>query len=422
MITMGGKRHAAPAVWAALGDVAHYVEPFCRSCAVLLERPHPCNRSYFSETVNDLDGLVVNALRSLAYYPQETAEAASWYVSEACMHARHLALLAWVQNGAVDRLCGSVEYYEPRIAGYYLYGLSSWIGAGWCDGRGPWVVDPVSGKMVKRSGGNGVHRKRPHVSDNGQGVTHAGTREPGVHRPRPHVSDDGQGVNTHLLREPGVHRPRPHLSHDGRAVHKSSLWEPGVMPLDTPQRDTSVPWQVQVEADYDATDGFHPMTMPELRRWFDYLSARLRHVRILNGDWSRAVTHGALNTLSVREKGGAVGVFLDPPYSQHERDSGIYAHDGDGDLLDQVRAWCLKHGDTPHYRIVLAGFAGEGHEVLEQHGWRVVEWFHQQHLTGGMGNLGGTGNHQQHRERLWMSPHTINTATETRQLGLFVTI
>ena len=42
----GGKSGAAPAVWAALGDVAHYVEPFAGSLAVLLRRPHPCNRPY----------------------------------------------------------------------------------------------------------------------------------------------------------------------------------------------------------------------------------------------------------------------------------------------------------------------------------------------------------------------------------------
>ena len=35
----GGKKHAAPHVWSALGDVDHYVEPFAGSLAVLLQRP-----------------------------------------------------------------------------------------------------------------------------------------------------------------------------------------------------------------------------------------------------------------------------------------------------------------------------------------------------------------------------------------------
>jgi site-specific DNA-adenine methylase len=45
----GGKSDAAPAVWAALGDVAHYVEPFMGSLAVLL-RPqlHMLEQEYAS--------------------------------------------------------------------------------------------------------------------------------------------------------------------------------------------------------------------------------------------------------------------------------------------------------------------------------------------------------------------------------------
>ena len=39
-------------MWAALGDVDHYVEPFCGSMAVLLGRPHPHVRTYYSETAN----------------------------------------------------------------------------------------------------------------------------------------------------------------------------------------------------------------------------------------------------------------------------------------------------------------------------------------------------------------------------------
>ena len=86
----GGKADAAPAVWDALGDVSHYVEPFCGSLAVLLRRPHPCNRAYFSETVNDADGFLVNVWRSIQMSPQETAEWASWPVTEADITARHL--------------------------------------------------------------------------------------------------------------------------------------------------------------------------------------------------------------------------------------------------------------------------------------------------------------------------------------------
>ena len=73
----GGKSKAASLVWALLGDVDHYAEPFFGSGAVLLNRPHPCNRPYHSETVNDLDGFLVNLWRSTQWQPEATARAAS---------------------------------------------------------------------------------------------------------------------------------------------------------------------------------------------------------------------------------------------------------------------------------------------------------------------------------------------------------
>jgi hypothetical protein len=182
--------------------------------------------------------------------------------------------------------------------------------------------------------------------------------------------------------EPGVHRKRPQLTTDGRGVDRPGTREPGV-------------------GDY------HPMTMPELLRWFEFLSARLRHVRILNGDWKRALTNGATKTLSVRKKSGACcGIFLDPPYGD-VRTNGLYAHD-DLNVAAQVQQWCAEHGDDPQLRIVLAGFDVE-HEALEARGWRLVEWYRGGFLKGGMGNTASKGSStQQKRERLWMSPHCLS--------------
>lgn len=151
--------------------------------------------------------------------------------------------------------------------------------------------------------------------------------------------------------------------------------------------------------------------MPELRRWFRFLAARLRHVRILNGDWSRLTTTGALQTLPVRTAGGYAGVFLDPPYDPGERDVGLYGVAEDNALTAKVRQWCRANGTNPRYRIILAGFDTE-HVELESEGWRVVEWFTEGFLRGGM----GTKEHQQHRERLWLSPHCLDAP---HQLGLF---
>jgi hypothetical protein len=366
----GGKSKAAPLVWALLGDVDHYVEPFAGSLAVLLNRPHPCHRPYHSETVNDLDGFIVNAWRALARYPNEVAEAASWPVSEACKTARQIALLKWRQEVALERLAGDAAWCDPVMAGWWLWAVAVQIGA--FTGDGPWTADPVTGRIVKMTKNDsrlGVSRNMPHLSNNGQGVNHATLREPGVSRNMPHLADDGRGVNNAILREPGVG---------------------------------------------PSAEDFHPTAMPKLRAWFALLQARLRHVRILNGDWSRAVTVGASHTLSVR-MGGVAGFFLDPPYGEEVRAMGLYAND-DGAVAAKVRQWCLKAGADPKNRIVLAGFDTE-HAELERHGWRVYEWFKRDSLLAG-----GINKSQAHRERLWASPHCLHPDCQPRQESLFAAL
>jgi hypothetical protein len=360
----GGKADAAPAVWDALGDVDHYVEPFAGSLAVLLRRPHTANRTYHSETVNDLDGLLCNAWRAIARDPDAVADAASWPVCESDLHARHLALLAWRAAGNAERLMADPEFYDARMAGWWAWGQSCWIGAGWCSGSGPWTVG-ADGRITKRTKGEGVHRKLPFLSANGRGVTRPQAREEGVDRKLPHISDDGRGVARPQAREEGVGE-------------------------------------------------YHPMTMPELARWLRFLSARLRHVRILNGAWERACTTGALQSLPVRQ-GGHCGVFLDPPYDNAVRNSDLYTEDGGTPAAD-ARAWCLANGNNPRYRIVLAGYDAE-HGELARAGWREVEWFRKGFLKGGMAQQGDAG-HQQGRERLWLSPHCLG-ATVSAQGSLF---
>ena len=365
---MGGKADAAEAVWAALGDPDHYCEPFAGSLAVLLRRPHPCNRTYHSETVNDLDGLLCNAWRAIAHDPDAVAKAASWPVCEADLHARHLALIHWREERQLEHLMADPDFYDAKMAGWWAWGQSAWIGPGWCSGKGPWVVGE-DGRITKRNGEQGVSRQLPHISDNGMGV----------HRPQ--------------MREPGVGRQLPHISDNGRGVHRPQMREPGVGD----------------EPDY------HPMTMPELRRWLAFLSARLRHVRILNGDWSRLCTSGALQSLPVRQ-GGTAGIFLDPPYANEVRTEGIYTHD-DGDVAAEVRAWCLDNGGNPRYRIVLAGYDSE-HGDLRAAGWREVEWYRAGFLRGGYANQSEEGT-QQARERLWLSPHCLGATAASPQLAMF---
>ena len=66
-VWFGGKRRVAPQVWAALGDVDNYVEPFAGSLAVLLGRPHDDVGKRRASTVNDADGMIANFWRALAH-------------------------------------------------------------------------------------------------------------------------------------------------------------------------------------------------------------------------------------------------------------------------------------------------------------------------------------------------------------------
>jgi len=161
----GGKSIVAPVVWQAFGDVRSYVEPFAGSLAVLLGRPDGWTGT---ETVNDMDGLLSNFWRSMVRDPDEVIRAAEWPVNEADLHARHLWLVG-NRERITERLMGDPDWCDPRAAGYWVWGISCWIGSGWCSGRGPWVAR--DGVMVRAvDAGHGVNRKLPHLGNAGRGV------------------------------------------------------------------------------------------------------------------------------------------------------------------------------------------------------------------------------------------------------------
>ena len=174
----GGKSRAAPLIWARLGRCANYVEPFAGSLAVLLGNPRPCA----TETVNDIDGLLANFWRALQSAPDELARLVDWPVNEADLHARHVYLVE--QRGDLtERLMGDPRFFDVELAAWWVWGISAWIGGGWCSGDGPWRRE--GGRLVKGDSGRGVNRQLPHLGDAGQGVN----------RKLPHLGDAGQGVN-----------------------------------------------------------------------------------------------------------------------------------------------------------------------------------------------------------------------------------
>jgi hypothetical protein len=128
-----------------------------------------------------------------------------------------------------------------------------------------------------------------------------------------------------------------------------------------------------------------------IAEWFAALSARLRNVRITNGDWSRVLGD------SVTWRHGKTAVFLDPPYSNEERAAGLYAHD-DGSVAARARAWAIEAGKRPDMLICLAGYDTE-HEMPPD--WSAYRW----KTKGGFGSQGnGRGRENTQRETLWFSP------------------
>lgn len=175
----GGKSRAAHLIWPRFGDVSNYVEPFFGSGAVLLSRPEPFAGS---ETVNDKDGFVANFWRAIQSDPAAVAHYADWPVNENDQHARHIWLVGQRET-LTARLEGDPEFYDSKIAGWWVWGICCWIGAGWCSGDGPWRVDDAGQLVHLGDAGRGVHRQ----------LVHLGTAGQGVHRKRVHLGTAGQG-------------------------------------------------------------------------------------------------------------------------------------------------------------------------------------------------------------------------------------
>jgi len=141
-----------------------------------------------------------------------------------------------------------------------------------------------------------------------------------------------------------------------------------------------------------------------LQQWMRDLSERLRGVRVASGDWSRVCGP------SVTFKHGLTAVFLDPPYSLEERDSGLYSSESEhADVAAECREWAIANGDNPLMRIALCGYDTE-HAMTSD--WSVFNWT----ANGGYAGRGnGRGAQNRSREVIWFSPHCVS---QNQQLSL----
>lgn len=301
----GGKSAIAPLVWDRFGIVDNFVEPFVNSAAVALAAPYIPTH----ETWNDLNGFVANFWRATAIDPNAVADAADYPINECDLHARH----AWIvqrQQDLTDCLMGDPDYYDAKIAGWWLWGICQWIGSGWCSGEGPWRVDD-DGRLVN-SNNQVVWRKLPHLGDAGRGIN----------RKLPHLGDAGRGIN----------RKRPHLGDAGMGQCEE--------------------WTAHLRATIGA------------------LRDRMRRVRVCCGDWSRVCGPTPTVKLGLTavfldppyQMGGR-----DDVYDQHD------AHpDGrNSEVFYDVVKWAVANGNDPRMRIAVCGYAeAELFPAL----WDAVAW------------------------------------------------
>ena len=306
----GGKSSVASDIWQRFGDTPNYVEPFFGSGAVLLNRPNWTTERRWLETINDASGYVANFWRAVQAEPDAVAHHADWPVNENDLHARHIWLVQRKDELAAQ-LEGDPGWYDAKIAGWWAWGMSCWIGSGFCSGNGPWGLTEDDEGNRKRvhlgNAGRGVNRKLVHLGDAGRGVN----------RKLVHLGDAGRGVN----------RQRVHLGNAGRAG--------------------------------DGEAGLYA--------WMQALSDRLVRVRVCCDDWTRVMGP------TVTERNGLTAIFLDPPYSDAaNRDPDLYEQDS-LDVAHDARAWCVENGDNPMLRIALCGYRDE-HDGLEAAGWEALEW------------------------------------------------
>ncbi len=148
----GGKSRVASVVWSRFGDVRNYVEPFCGSLAVLLARPTPPR----TETVNDADAYLSNFWRAIQLDPDAVAKWADWPVNEIDLAARRDWVFA--QTEFRDRMWRDPEYYDAKIAGWWVWGMCGTIGSSW------------KAKSTHLGAGMGIHRPGTHLGDAGMGT------------------------------------------------------------------------------------------------------------------------------------------------------------------------------------------------------------------------------------------------------------
>jgi DNA adenine methylase len=379
----GGKGLVISDIWARLGDPPNFDDPFCGTAISILARPPARTGARRVETINDIDGFVTNALRSIAFDPEQTAYWCDSPINEINLTAAQLWLKA--QREALTlRLFADPDHYNPKIAGRWLWGIASWIGDGWCVADGPWLN--IGGRLVDRrtlpegSQFKGVRKKMPKVlGDEHESDMGIQTRRKDMSRKTLNISANSVGIDTGETAL-GVRKKMPAIGGRG-------------------EENSTSPIQRGILAEN--------LTVPgALLDYFHAFSDRMRLVRMLCGDWRRCLKD------SVTTQHGLTGILLDPPYDSADHE--IQYHKGDRaagapDLWHQVAHWAIENGGNELLRIAVCGYWSEESDALFPASWERLRW----QANGGYANQSNKrGRENAKRECVWFSPHCLNPAEE----------
>ena len=137
----------ADVIWAGLGPISNYVEPFAGSLAVLLANPQIPK----IETVNDKDCFISNFWRAVSNDPEGVAKWADYPVHEADLHARHRWLVSAATEEFRTKMNSDPHYFDVKIAGWWVWGMGASIGSNWLQPKG------LNASPLLSSAGGGIH-------------------------------------------------------------------------------------------------------------------------------------------------------------------------------------------------------------------------------------------------------------------------
>ena len=350
MTYYGGKSRWIDTVFARIGKVGVWSEPCCGTAVMTLNNPFPAPR----EVICELNAYIANFYRSLvADYPQ-TAWYADWPTNHHDLTARHRWLLA--QGPELrERMVADPDDYDAKIAGWWVWGQSSWIGHGWCDNHGQYDRQ----LHINTGGGFGVQQQREdlHVEDKRPKVPDGGGS--GVSAQRDKIPSMGTKAGGKGVQQQRDQIPRCTTEPGGQGVSQQRVAVHDKIPYMAAVSSGGKGVSAQRDLHGDGIlDG------SRLRPWFRAIAERLARVIILNRGWEWALTDSVLQQTPSSPK-PQVGVFLDPPYRTQRKDggkrsTGLYQGDNaaaSDAVAAATYAWALEHGDK--YRVAYCMHEGD---------------------------------------------------------------